>query len=301
MAWNRPNSGEANFSRQKKRPALLKGAIAGLIVVAVLGIAAAFLFRPEPQEAQDSERPSSGRIKEVTPAPAPKPAPKPPDPRDDPKFDGLDKSRIRKAANGSYVYLPRRGEKERWPGERAQALAMIGGTNGVMLDRRVVEDPEHPFMFHNAMQSDLVQFARPGEFAVPIDPNIKDEVAWEAIKSPIVDHKNDSDRQLEEKQFVRDLLAQLKEHMEKGGHARDFIKEYQARQDLECEAMQTTRANVQEMINAGDLEGARALRDSYNKYLAEKGLPALNFRKLRKLDEADAARQAEQQEQEPLE
>lgn len=288
MAWNRPNSGKAgSVPLRKKKPAVLKGAVAGLVVVAVLGIAAAFLFRSEPQEVQTPERPSPGRIKEVTPAPAPKPAPKPKDPRDDPKFDGLDKSRIRKAANGSYVYLPRRGEKERWPGERAQALAMIGGTNGVMLDRRVVEDPEHPFMFHNAMQSDLVQFARPGEFAVPIDPNIKDEVAWEAIKSPIVDHKNDSDRQLEEKQFVRDLLAQLKEHMEKGGHARDFIKEYQARQDLECEAMQTTRSNVQKLINEGKLDEARELRDAYNKYLDQKGLPPLNFRKLRQLDLQD--------------
>ena len=40
---------------------------------------------------------------------------------------------------------------------------------------------------------------------MPVNPNITDEQAWEAINSPIEFHYNDTDTQLEEKQFVKAL------------------------------------------------------------------------------------------------
>ena len=202
------------------------------------------------------------------------------DPLDDPKWDGLDKTRIKKAANGKYVYLPKKGE-ERFPGERAQALALIGGLEGsASIDKRLVEDPEHPWMFHNMVQSDLVQYARPGEFAVPVNPNITDEQAWEAINTPINFHYNDTDQQIEEKQFVRDMMTELKEYMEKGGHARDYFAELHHRQEMETDLMLKTRQNVHEILNSGDVEGARAALEAYNRVRREKGLPEMRVRKL---------------------
>jgi hypothetical protein len=265
-----------------------RGVGAGLAVGAggvVLALVAALLVAKwlsgEPDGAAKDGKPVRGaHIAEVKPQ-MPKPAPPPKrDPLDDPKWDGLDKTRIRKAANGSYVYLPRPGE-ERFPGERAQALARIGGTNNTAaIDKRLVEDPEHPWMFHNMVQSDLVQYARPGEFAVPINPNISDEQAWEAINTPIGYHYNDTDTQVEEKLFVRDLLDDLKEYMEKGGHARDFFAGLHHKQEMEAEIMLKTRQEVHSILNSGDVEGARMALDAYNQLREQKGLPPMRIRKL---------------------
>lgn len=281
--WNRP---EEKVPRKggagTRRPSVR------LVVWAVVGVAAALValyiaknMGGDRMTADSDDKPKRNtQIAEVKPAkPAPKVQPKR-DPLDDPKWNGLDKTRIRKAANGEYVYLPKRGE-ERFPGERAQALALIGGTNHTAaIDKRLVEDPEHPWMFHNMVQSDLVQYARPGEFAVPINPNITDEQAWEAINSPINFHYNDTDTQVEEKQFVKDLMADLKAYMEKGGHARDYFAELHNRQEMEAEVMLKTRQDVHDILNSGDVEGARQALDVYNQFRRQKGLPPMRIRKL---------------------
>lgn len=249
--------------------------LCGLLALA----AAIWMLLPDKDgiEEKPQKKPRTAEVRPSRPTPPPKPKR---DPLDDPKWDGLDKSRIRKAANGEYVYLPKFGE-ERFPGERAQALALIGGTNHTAaIDKRLVEDPEHPWMFHNMVQSDLVQYARPGEFAVPVNPNITDEQAWEAINSPINFHYNDTDTQLEEKQFVKDMMAELKAHMEKGGHARDYFAEFHHRQEMEAELMLKTRQEVHDILNSGDTEGARKALDVYNQLRKQKGLPPMRIRKL---------------------
>jgi len=266
-----------------KKNEVRPGFVFGVCVVIGALVAGAWwlFFSGEKQEPQpEKPKAKTKAIAQVTPSkPIPPPKPKR-DPLDDPKWDGLDKSRVRKAANGEYVYLPKVGE-ERFPGERAQALALIGGTNHTAaIDKRLVEDPEHPWMFHNMVQSDLVQYARPGEFAVPVNPNITDDEAWEAINSPIEFHYNDTDTQLEEKQFVKDMMAELKEYMEKGGHARDYFAQFHHRQEMEAEIMLKTRQEVHDILNSGDVEGARIALETYNEFRKQKGLPPMRIRKL---------------------
>lgn len=277
MGWNRPSERKVEGrSGGGQRNVHLKGLIAGVIVVLGAGIAAWLLWPNSKPPQSDTASTSTSPIREVKPAPPPKA----PDPLDDPKWAGLDKTRIKKCPNGRYVYVPRRGE-DRFPGERAQALALLGGSkNTIICDRRPKEDPEHPWMFHNIVQSDMVQFARPGEFAVPISPSISDKAAWEAINTPVEFHKNDTDRQIEEKQFVIDMLKQLKEHMEAGGHAKDYFHEYEKRQEFEHELMQQSINDVHSLINKGDLEGARTALEVYNRHRAERGLPIMRVRKL---------------------
>lgn len=270
---------KAKAKKNEIRPGFVFGTA---IAIAALVAGAWWMLSCGDKQEQQAEKPKvkTKAISQVTPSkPAPPPKPKR-DPLDDPKWDGLDKSRVRKAANGEYVYLPKVGE-ERFPGERAQALALIGGTNHTAaIDKRLVEDPEHPWMFHNMVQSDLVQYARPGEFAVPVNPNITDDEAWEAINSPIEFHYNDTDTQLEEKQFVKDMMAELKEYMEKGGHARDYFAQFHHQQEMEAEIMLKTRQEVHDILNSGDVEGARQALEAYNAYRKEKGLPAMRIRKL---------------------
>ena len=279
-----------------ERSASAKGGGVGAAKTAALGVLLAAVvcaviwgilkFGGGKEVAEEKKKPANPtKIVERTPEKAPgkhkaQPKKEAKDPLDDPKWDGLDKTRIKKAANGKYVYLPKKGE-ERFPGERAQALALIGGLEGsASVDKRLVEDPEHPWMVHNMVQSDLVQYARPGEFAVPINPNISDDAAWEAIRTPIKLHYNDTDRQIEEKQYVRDILDDLRAYMEKGGHARDYFAELHHRQEMETDLMLKTRQNVHEILNSGDVEGARAALEAYNRVRREKGLPEMRVRKL---------------------
>ena len=281
--WNQPREDARHPSgRAGARPSrrLTTWAVVGVAVALVAIYIVKNTGGDEVAAVSDDRPKKKTQIAEVKPPkPASKPKPKR-DPLDDPKWDGLDKSRIKKAANGEYVYLPKYGE-ERFPGERAQALALIGGTNNTAaIDKRLVEDPEHPWMFHNMVQSDLVQYARPGEFAVPVNPNITDEQAWEAINTSIDFHYNDTDTQLEEKQFVKDLMADLKAYMEKGGHARDYFADLHLRQEMEAEVMLKTRQDVHEILNSGDVEGARLALDAYNQFRKEKGLPPMRIRKL---------------------
>ena len=270
---------KAKAKKNEIRPGFVFGA--AIVIAALVAGAWWMLSSGDKQEPQaDKPKVKTKSISQVTPSmPAPQAKPKR-DPLDDPKWNGLDKSRVKKAANGEYVYLPKVGE-ERFPGERAQALALIGGTNHTAaIDKRLVEDPEHPWMFHNMVQSDLVQYARPGEFAVPVNPNITDDEAWEAINSPIEFHYNDTDTQLEEKQFVKDMMAELKEYMEKGGHARDYFAQFHHRQEMEAEIMLKTRQEVHDILNSGDVGGARIALETYNEFRKQKGLPPMRVRKL---------------------
>ena len=275
--WNQPGGGRAKQPTASKRPR----ALWIVIGVAIVGLAFWWVASKEKSETIAAVPEPANKAKHISAAKPASAKPRPaPDPLDDPKWDGLDKTRIKKAASGDYVYLPRVGE-ERFPGERAQALALIGGTNHTAaIDKRLVEDPEHPWMFHNMVQSDLVQYARPGEFAVPVNPNITDEQAWEAINSPIEFHYNDTDTQLEEKQFVKDMMAELKKYMENGGHARDYFAQFHHQQEMEAEIMLKTRQEVHDILNSGDVEGARQALEAYNAYRKEKGLPAMRIRKL---------------------
>ncbi len=259
---------------KKKGPSLIL--VVGLAVLAFVLIAAIWcLSRSKAPQVEEPEKP-----KLIKDAPLKKIPKIKQESIDDPKWEGLDKTRIKKAANGKLVYLPRFGE-ERFPGERAQALALIGGTNNtVAIDKRLVEDPDHPWMFHNMLQSDIVQYARPGEFAVPVNPNITDKEAWEAVNTPIEFHFNDSDTQLEEKQMVKDFMKELKEYLEEGGHARDYFAELHSRQEQEAEIMLKTRQEVHDILNTGDVEGAKAALNAYNAYRKEKGLPPMRVRKL---------------------
>ncbi len=261
---------------KKKGPSL--PFVLGIAILALaLTVALCYFCRDkEPPE----EEPEIAKVKVIKDAPPKKITKAKQESVDDPKWDGLDKTRVKKAANGKLVYLPMPGE-ERFPGERAQALALIGGTNNtVAIDKRLVEDPDHPWMFHNMLQSDIVQYARPGEFAVPVNPNITDKEAWEAVNTPIEFHFNDSDTQLEEKLMVKDFMKELKEYLEEGGHARDYFAELHNRQEQEAEIMLKTRQEVHDILNTGDVEGAKAALDAYNAYRKKKGLPPMRVRKL---------------------
>ena len=76
------------------------------------------------------------------------------------------------------------------------------------------------------------------------------------------------------------MMAELKEYMEKGGHARDYFAQFHHQQEMEAEIMLKTRQEVHDILNSGDVEGARIALEAYNEFRKQKGLPAMRIRKL---------------------
>ena len=68
--WNR--GGSAKPVEPVRKPAIAKGAIAGLVLIAAVGIAAWVILGGGSGDEKNAEKRQRGRIKEVTPAPAPK-------------------------------------------------------------------------------------------------------------------------------------------------------------------------------------------------------------------------------------
>ena len=76
------------------------------------------------------------------------------------------------------------------------------------------------------------------------------------------------------------MMAELKEYMEKGGHARDYFAQFHHQQEMEAEIMLKTRQEVHDILNSGDVEGARIALETYNEFRKQKGLPPMRVRKL---------------------
>lgn len=134
-----------------------------------------------------------------------------------------------------------------------------------------------PSMFSNIVQETMAPFLLIGADVVPMGP-VSDKEAWDAINTPIDFNFDDPDEVLEKKQGVKEMLEELKEFMEKGGHANEYFLRLESRQALEVEAMQEVRDQVRALERDGDPDGAAEALEVYNKYLEAKGLPRIHMR-----------------------
>ena len=100
---------------------------------------------------------------------------------------------------------------------------------------------------------------------------------------------------LEEKKAVEELQEQLREWMDKGGHAMKFMQMLEERQERESEAMTEIQRNVLELCKEGDAETAQAALDKYNAYLESQGMPKMKMthRMKRALEKAGGGKAVE--------
>lgn len=131
--------------------------------------------------------------------------------------------------------------------------------------------------FNNYVQSELAHYVIPGTILPPPD-YITDEQAREAFDVPIEYLIDDSAATLEEKQTVSEMLQELREFMDAGGHANEYFQQLYARQEAEGEAIQTARHEVRLLLEEGRIDDARETLEAFNAYLAEKGIPPINVK-----------------------
>ena len=138
--------------------------------------------------------------------------------------------------------------------------------------------------FENYVQSELAHYVVPGRDLPPPD-YISDEQAREALATPVVYLEDDSDEVREEKQVVEDMLSELRQFMEAGGHADEYFQKLYARQELEGEAVQTVRREVRALLEEGSIDEAREALIAFNAYLKEKGIPPIDIKLSQKYNE----------------
>lgn len=174
------------------------------------------------------------------------------------------------------------GSPRRRPRNPAIAAALSCAGQPPLVDMTSPDAPEGVERRHNGveygtrLQAQLAQYATPGQFVGTPDP-FTDAEALEFCQIPVEFSVEDSEEVLAQKETVRQLQGELKEYIQNGGHANDYMMELMRRQDAEFETLQTVRQDVIKMCRDGQIREAEQALEAYNRYLADKGLPPVSF------------------------
>ena len=219
----------------------------------------------------DGPKKPSSFAKEVKPAVAPKPLPATNEP---PKYVPTplpaDWKDMTKAERAEW----RKEDAKRNPPPPKPVPTMFSASSL----RRKKDAP--PPTFNNQIHADLACYLQAGR-DIPPPSRITDAEALAAADMKIKYYDSDSDAVLEEKKAVEEMLVEMKEYIQQGGHANDYFQKLAQRQEMEAEAVSETRRNVRSLIKEGRMEDAKAALEAYNAYLKEKGVPPVRIKGLK--------------------
>lgn len=134
--------------------------------------------------------------------------------------------------------------------------------------------PPPPPRYKTDLQNQLSEYAWSGKFVGVPDP-LSDEDARKMVEEPVEIQPDDSEEVITEKKTVMELQRQLKEFLDNGGHADDYMMQLMKRQDAEADTVREAKAQIRDLYKSGDIDlGAKALI-KYNEYLRGKGLPPM--------------------------
>ena len=256
--WNR---GTSTPKPQPKKPGVVRGIVAGLVVVAILATAAVFLFSGDKGTVGIKES-KPAKIKESKPAKvqeaeAPKKVEKPAKPeKKKPNIEWVNGRQVNhdlKAAFTTTNPPTMRGPADRY--------------------REAIAQGRRP-LFNNACDLILQQYAIPGEMSPPppITPDLKNAYI-NSIMDKIEITDEDSPRDREIKEGVIALRQELKEWIKGGGEFEDYMRKLQARQEQEHYYVSEARSMIEKNFKeSGDIDATLELWRAYNKKLESDGL-----------------------------
>ena len=135
-------------------------------------------------------------------------------------------------------------------------------------------------IFHHSVHLELSHYAIPGRDMPPPD-RISDKEALAAAEVPIEYLDDDTPQLRAKKEAVEMMLQEMKEYIQNGGHAKDYMQKLAERQQLEGEAVETTRREVRALMKEGKIDDAKAALQTYNAYLQTKGIPPIKIKGLK--------------------
>lgn len=114
---------------------------------------------------------------------------------------------------------------------------------------------------------------------LPPMPDLGDmeEQFKKAMKSPILIHKEDSNQAKKMKQATLDLRLKINDLMREGYTLTQILSEYESLREINVKERHKYQADLNEIYNSGDIEGARVYLEKANAKLEEVGIIPLTM------------------------
>ena len=241
---------------------LLRGLVAGVLVVAAAVGAWLFLSSPKSDAPSEKEDKKSGKIAEVTPMS---------------REERLDAARKKLGEKPSEeVAKPDPGTNIVWLSKQRYEKRMA---NGAMVTV-IVDNPDEPKpvpVFESGLNNFMTNFLIPGEDIPETPIEFTNEEIMQALMEKIEIKDEDDDTVRFKKESVAMLREQLVDYIKDGKTAQDFIHDLQRRQQFEAEYVREARNMIFDSLANDSAEHARELYDALNKHMNEKGLPKVRL------------------------
>lgn len=261
-------------------PRVMRGIIAGALVVVAVVVALQFLW---PKES-----------KPVEPAPKPSPkveTPKPATPKPEPKKTLTREQRVAATTNQvpkleqpktpwTNVYTNNRGEEVRVE-KSGSKITMLKGWQ-----KKREQEKLHPVkrVFRHETEAYMALFLNPAQAVPPPPDNYTDEQVAQMLANKIEILPDDTEDEIRQKKGVIQFKEELAEYIKNGGTFNQYLAALEKRQNAEAGKMFEARKMISEAIEKGNVEEAKELYDAINKHFAEQSMPPVNVApKYRKL------------------
>ena len=256
MSWNKPSSVPQPPPKKSAPPALKRGLLAGLLVVA-LGALGLYLFSNGEATSSSLQKKERGRIKEVAPAAAP-------------KSPEVEKEGKRESVGGSKA--GKKG-KEALPSERRQ---LTGAALRIAEAEKLGIKPK----FEHESECFLAMYAEPGK-PVPPPPISKQliEDMKQALIEPIRVEEGDSEETAALKSVVQGMKKELIAFIKDGGDIEGYFKELDKRQQHEYDMYAEANTSLMKMVNDPDASPEESYEyfKKVNETLDQRGIRRLHI------------------------
>lgn len=254
-----------------KNPAIVKGIVAGVVVVAVAIGAFLFLTKNKSSAPQETKPKKPAKISLATPTPS------------KPKTQAASTNTV-KTSEPKKPVLPILGKTP--TGEEYVAMTAKTNEDGVVTERyqlpdgswkRVVQlQRKETMVFDNDFDLALSLIATtPMDQELPPMPDMGDDleaVFKKAIESPIIIKDTDSDRVKAMKKGAQQVRLEIADLLAEGYSIKQILNEHNGLRQQNIEVRREFQTELNELYRSGDIEGARQYLETMNKALDEKGI-----------------------------
>lgn len=262
--------GKATSPSKPMSPSLIRGLLAGVIVVALAAVV--WLFLPKQKTATTvDEHNGSALIKEVAPS-----------------ITVRQEAETEKDEGKSSTANDTAGDPDTnvvWISKTKYVKRM---ENGCQVTVYVGDPDEYKAkpIFTAHFNNFLTNFLEPGATVPPTPIEFTEQDIKDAILEKIEITDEDDDEVRFAKENIAVLQKELAKELENGVTAREFIAEIQRRQDMEAALVNESREMIINALGEDSPEHAKELYDALNKHLNEKGIPSMRLpKKFRKMIE----------------
>lgn len=135
-------------------------------------------------------------------------------------------------------------------------------------------------IFEDKFEEQMINFAMPGGTFIPfVLLNHTEEELKSMLDREVVINPDDSDDVKEKKQAVAEMKVMIKEYLADGGNFVDFVNEMHKYSKEERKLRTKGLSRVEDLVERGEIDAARAFIKQYNEVLDENNFPPMRLPK----------------------